>query len=354
MDSVLVGMALKALIYSDLQATDGHERCFNQPDVPLQLWRVQKFYVELLKIYKKHGCECLWDLGDTTDDRSYLPMPAIDAVIAGLEPFPQHELNIKLIGNHEQYLRDTTLHIGRLFQNKFSVVASTDVFEALDTLIACAAYPATDAATADWLSKTAYQYRNYERRLLLGHFQIVGCQMNSGQALLGVPREAVDKYSLGLFGHVHKPQQVGRSNYYVGSPFQQNFGEKGEAKRVGVLDIETLELTWVPMPGFPEYRVTEFEKWTKTVNKDEEHRYQVVIRDPKQADAFYRHPLMARAEPIYNYELSDRAKAEVAKSQSFTRDDVMKRWVKAKPPGDYGIQANEEEVLSVGNLLSGS
>lgn len=345
---------MKCLIYSDLQATDGHERCFNQPDMPLQLWRVQKFYAELLRIYNKYHCECLWDLGDTTDDRSYLPMPAIDAVIAGLEPFPQHELNIKLIGNHEQWNKSTTLDIGRLFQNKFTVVSKTDVFEVLGTLIACAAYPATTAATSEWLSKTAYSYRNYDRRLLLGHFQIVGCQMNSGQALLGVPREAVDKYSLGLFGHVHKPQQVGRSNFYVGSPFQQNFGEKNEAKRVGVLDLKTLALEWVPMPGFPEYRVTDFANWANTVNKDEEHRYQVVIRDPKQADAFYRHPLMSRAEPIYNYELDDRTKAEVALSQSFTRDDVMQRWLKTKPPSGYGIQAQEAEVLEVGNLLSGA
>lgn len=347
-------MGLKALLYADLQATDGHERCFNQPDLPLQIFRVRKFFAALLGIFTKYKCDCLWDVGDTTDDRSYLPMPAIDAVIEGLEPFPEHELNLKLIGNHEQYLRDTSVHIGRLFQAKFTVIAQTEVFEVADTLIACAGYPASDAALADWLSKTAYAYRNYERRVLLGHFQVVGCQLNSGQALLGVPREAVEKYSLALLGHVHKPQQVGRNAFYVGSPFQQNFGEKNEQKRVGILDLETLELTWVPLPGFPEYRVVDFDRWLKLVKKEEEHRYQVVIRDPKQAEQFYKHPLMSYAEPIYNYELDDRTKAEIAQQQSFTREDVMKRWVKHKPPGAYGIQASEEEVLEVGNLLSGA
>ena len=347
-------MALKALIFADLQATDGHERCFNQPDVPLQIWRVRKFFKDLYQVFLKYHCDCLWELGDMTDDRSYIPIPALDAVIEGLEPFPQHELNIKLIGNHEQYLRDTTLHIGRVFKSKFVVVDKTDVFEAADTLVACAAFPASDAAANDFLSKTAYQYRNYDRRVVLGHFQVIGCQMNSGLSLLGVSREALNPYSMALLGHVHKPQVLGRSTYYVGSPFQQNFGEKNEQKRVGVLDLDTLELEWVPLPGFPEYRVVDFDPWLKMVDEKEEHRYQVIIRDPKQAERFYKHPLMGRAEPIYNYELDERTKAEVAHQQSFTREDVMNRWLKQKPPGDYGIQANDQEVLDIGNLMSGS
>ena len=348
-------MALKALIFSDLQATDGHERCFNQPDVPLQIWRVKKFFKDLYAIFLKYECGCLWELGDMTDDRSYIPIPALDAVCEGLDAFPDHELNIKLIGNHEQYLRDTTLHIGRVFQSKFAVVDKPEVIEAsADTLIACAPYPATDASLGDWLSKTAYTYRNYEKRILLGHFQVVGCQLNSGQALLGVPAEILGKYSISLLGHVHKPQQAGRNAFYVGSPFQQNFGEKNEAKRVGVLNLETLELTWVPMPGYPEYRVLDFEQWAKAVNEQDEHRSQVVIRSPKQAEAFYRHALMSRAEPIYNYELDERTKAEVTKAQSFTRDDVMQRWLDAHPPGERNITASVEEVLDVGQLLAGA
>lgn len=345
-------MGIKALAYADLHATDGHERCFNAPDVPLQIWRVKKFYADLLKIFKKYACDCLWDLGDTTSDRSYLPMPAIDAVCEGLEGFPNHELNFKLIGNHEMYLRDTTLHMGRMFQTKFTVVAQTEVFEATDTLIVCTGYPASNAALADWISKTAYAYRNYPRRILLGHCQIVGCQMTSGQAVLGIPKDLLDRYSLSLFGDIHKPQKLGRNGYYIGSPFQQNFGEQNEAKRVAVIDIETLELTWVPLPGYPEYRVVDFDRWLGQVNEKEEHRYQVIIRDPKQAEAFYRHPLMSRAEPIYNYELDAHTKAEVAKQQNFTKDDVMQRWVNNHPPIDFGLTANPDEVLDVGKMLS--
>ena len=343
---------MKVLIYSDLHSDLGNEMCFSQPGEHLQIRRVRLFYERLLELYKKYGCAGLIDLGDTFGDRSSLHYQAINVVIDGLRPFPESEMNLKLVGNHEQHYHDQSLDIGCIFEPKFSVIHKTDVFEALDTLIACAAYPASDSALADWLSKTAYQYRNYERRLLLGHFQVVGCHMPSGQAVMGVPQDVLNKYSLALLGHIHRPQQTGRTSFYVGSPFQQNFGEKNESKRVGILDLETMGLEWVPMPGFPEYRVVDFDKWIKTVQEKEEHRYQVIIRDPKQAERFYKHSLMGCAEPIYNYELDERTKAEVAQAQNFSRQDVMVRWLQQHPPGDAGIQASPEEVLEVGDLLA--
>lgn len=345
-------MGYRALVYTDLQATDGHERMFSKPEMPLQLWRVRKTYTDLLKIFKAHKCDCLWDLGDTTDDRSFLPMPAIDAVMEGLEPFPNHELNIKLIGNHEQYLKDTSLHIGRIFSSKFTVIAETDAFEVDDTLIVCAAYPSCNSAAAEWIGRTAYAYRNYNRKILLGHFQVAGCQLNSGQAVLGIPTEYIDKFNLALLGHVHKPQKVGRNGYYVGSPFQQNYGEKYEAKRVAIVDTDTLKVEWVPMEGFPVYRVVNFEEWSKLVTKDHEDRYQVILASSEEAEAFYQHPLMAQAEPVYNFQMSEEQKAEIATQQSITQDDMMARWMKEHDPKDFGIEATRDEVLEIGKFIA--
>jgi hypothetical protein len=345
-------MGYKALVYSDLQATDGHERMFNKPDMPLQLWRVRKTYSDLFKIFTRHKCDCLWDLGDTTDDRSFLPMPAIDAVMEGLQQFPDHELNIKLIGNHEQYLRDATLHIGRMFASKFAVIDQTDVFEVDDTLIACAAYPSTDATLADWLSKTAYAYRNYSRKLLLGHFQVVGCALNSGQAVLGIPLEACEKFNLSLLGHVHKPQKLGRNTHYVGSPFQQNYGEKYEEKRVAIVDTTTLKVEWVPLDGFPVYRVVTYEEWAKLVRKDSEDRYQVILSSNADAEAYYKHPLMACAEPIYDFAMSKEQQEEAASQQRWSQEDMMQRWMKEHKPEDYGIQVTSDEVLALGQYIA--
>ncbi len=345
--------SMKALIYADLQATDGHERCFTDPAEPLQLARVKRFYRDLKRIYDSYKCDYLWDLGDTTDDRSYLPMTAIDAVLEGLDPFPDNEFNLKLIGNHEQYLRDTTKHIGRMFDRKFDVIASTEVFEFDErTLLICAAYPATYPALNEWIGKMLYQYRCYERKILLGHFQVAGCSLNSGTALTGIDLALLRKCSLCLLGHVHKPQSLGPC-HYVGSPFQQDFGEKGEEKRVGILDLETLKLTWVSLKGFPEYRVVRFQDWLQQVKSAEEHRYQVLLSNPKEAEAFYAHKLMNYATPIYDYRLTTEASKEADLQRSWTKDDIMRRYLHSVPPGRRGIQSPTEVVLELGQMIVG-
>lgn len=350
---------MRALIYSDLQATDGHEQCFGNPNESLQLFRVRTFYTQLLELFTQEQCDCLWDLGDTTDDRSAIPLPAIDVVLAGIAPFPDSDWNIKLIGNHEQYLRNTTLHVGRLFERKFTVIHETEIFEIDDnTLLVCAAYPASDAALAAWLSKTAYDYRGYARRILLGHCQIKGAKLSESVATSGIPTESIGGFSLSLLGHIHKPQHLTvpppSRAYYVGSPFQQNFGERTEAKRVGVLDTETLDIEWHTLEGFPQYLVLPFEQWAQVVQPNEEHRYQVLLREPKEAEAFYKHSLMTRATPVYDYALDQEASEEVGKEQAWTQDEIMRRWVKRNPPAASGLNATEEELLEYGNLLASS
>jgi len=233
------------------------------------------------------------------------------------------------------------------------VVATTEVFEADDILVACAAFPPTDATLNDWLSKTAYAYRNYAKKLLLGHFQVVGCSLNSGTAVTGIDAAMVRKYDLCLLGHVHKPQHIGNA-YYVGSPFQQNFGEKGEAKRVGVFDFDKFEVTWIPMEGFPEYRVVTYKQWAAMVKKQEEHRYQVRLSSPKEAESFYAHPLMSYAAPVYEYELASKAKDEAAQRQTWTKDDVMRRYVASRPPKSRGIQTPDDDVLFLGDVIAKS
>lgn len=343
---------MKALVYSDLQATDGHERCFHNPALSLQQYRVQQFYSLLFQVYEEEKCDCLWDLGDTTDDRSYIPMPTIDTVIAGLEPFPHHPCNLKLIGNHEQFLRDTTVHIGRLFSSKFKVVANFDELSCGDTMLFAAAFPSTDNQTVDWLRSAAYRHRNAERRILLGHFQVVGSQMNSGKAITGIPTKSLDPFTLSLLGHIHKPQKIGRSAHYVGSPFQQNFGEKNETKRVGIVDVHTAEVTWIELDGFPEYRVCSYADFARLVKEEEEHRYQVYLRAPEESQAFYAHPLMSRAEPIYDYKLSNQEVETAETAKAWTMEDVMLRYTKKVPPSTKGISTSETEMVEYGKAIA--
>jgi hypothetical protein len=343
---------VKALIYSDLQATDGHEKSFLEHDTPLQIKRVRKFYGDLHAIFAQHECDCLWDLGDTTDDRSALPMTAIDAVMEGLSRFPDHKWNLKLIGNHEQYLRDATVHVGRMFDPYFRVIPDTDVLDVnAEVAIACAAYPATDQKLSDWLAATMQKLRGRDS-VLLGHFQVVGAEMSGGSAVTGIQLKAIKRFGVTFLGHVHRPQALSETAFYVGSPFQQNFGEAGENKRVAVFDLDTFKITWVPLVGYPEYRTVPFKEWAAQVKEGSEDRYQVRLANAEEAEAFYAHPLMSRANPAYSYEMPEEAAKQAEQQKAWTREDVMRRYVDQTPPTSRGIDIPTEELVEIGAELA--
>lgn len=341
---------MRLLLYSDLQATDGNEVCFHDPTVRLQDWRVQKFWETILSIYQEHNCDGCIDLGDTTDDRSSIPVPTIDSILAALDVFPVG-WNKKLIGNHEQYTRNTSVHVGRLFNRTFEVIPTTKVFKQGHTAFVFCSYPADHGKLAEWVDLTTRRLRHegMERLALFGHFQVVGAQMNSGLAVTGFPKELLKCFDCAFLGHVHKPQSLGTNHYYVGSPFQQNFGEANENKRVGIFDTETWEVEWVGLPGFPEYRVVGAQEFVHLVKEGGEDRYEVVLRSQADTELLFNHPLCTRAETRYEYAEKPAGPTE---AKSWTFEDVLNRYVSLNPPENAGIEVPLEEVLAIGKEIA--
>jgi hypothetical protein len=334
---------MRALCYSDLQATSGHEQCYHDPAKPLQQWRVEKFFERLHKIFVDYQCDCLWDLGDTTDDRNAVPLPVIDTVIAGISLFPKTDWNIKLIGNHEQFVKNTRVNIGKLFKGHFEIVEDCEVFETEALQIICCSYPENDKNVAAWINE---QRTNSMLSLLLGHFQVAGAQQSGGTALTGVDKHCVEWVDLGLLGHIHKPQRVCANVHYVGSPFQQHWGEKGEEKRVAVVDTSNLEVLWVPMKDFPAYREISFEEFAKMGGNHGEDRFKVLLRSPEESAQFYRHKHAHQAVPVYEYTPQEEAKKTSA--VSWERDEVFRRYLERNPPGERNIPVSTQDMIDFG------
>jgi DNA repair exonuclease SbcCD nuclease subunit len=353
---------MKVLVYGDLQATDGHQRCYNNPSLPLQLWRVSRFYDLAEKIFVRHKCQALWDAGDLTDDRSSIPIPAIAGLIESLERFKGFENNLKVVGNHEQFLRDTTIHVGKLFTPFFQLVEETAVKSIFDgrlidgasgnpVILACS-YPASNKAASDFIyTESLRAKRRGKSVIVLGHVQVIGCRMGSGLAAEGVPSEAFEHVDLGLLGHVHSRQRIkGTNTWYIGSPFQQDFGEADEDKFVAVVDLESLALEWVKISGFPEYRTVSFEQFKQLSNSRSEDRFKVSLASPKEAEEFFSHPLASRPEPIYSYELGE-SRVDGELQPILSGDEALREYVKLVPPVSRGIQVSDEELLDLGRQL---
>lgn len=352
---------MRILIYTDLHATEGHERMHNDPTKSLQIYRVNKCYARLFDLYKEFECDALWDLGDTTDDRNALPVPAVDAIGVGLSQFPITDCNIKLIGNHEQFLRNTRVNAGQLFSPYFQVIEQPQVIE-LNSLVSviCAPYPESDADLLQWLDKQKATLSG-KKTILIGHFQISGCWSDGGQLLDGVTLDSVSWINMGLLGHIHRPQTMGNCTY-IGSPFQQNWGEAGERKRVAILDVGrngSIGVQYVDLDGFPEYREIGLKDLTAACEPGDrdEDRLRVILRSPEEASEFYAHKCANRAEPKYMFDVYDNAQP-VDESQpkvtAWTPEAIMERYMHHNPPSNLGINIDSGEMLQFGKDIYAS
>jgi DNA repair exonuclease SbcCD nuclease subunit len=96
-----------------------------------------------------------------------------------------------------------------------------------------------------------------EARIVFGHFAVKGAQMNSAK----IDQEGItlpSKSPLFILGHYHM-HQVDRAQglVYVGSPYQQNFGEA--AYTPGFLRIKNLVWKHVPLTIGPKYHIARWD-----------------------------------------------------------------------------------------------
>lgn len=345
---------IKAAVYSDLQASEGSERCFSNPDVPLQRYRVDLFYKKLLEIYRSHGCNALWDLGDTTDDRSSIPIPALNSVYAGIRLFPKKDENIKLIGNHEQYTRNAEIDAGCVFEDTFQVVRGVKIFQLEGIAVICISYPASYSELAGIVDSAILKHRR-QPIVVLAHCDVAGARVKNGTLLNGLPCSAFKSSTLTLLGHIHLPQKLGTDEiYYVGSPFQQNFGEAGEDKRVAIvtLDSGTVALDWIPMTGFPTYANVSWTDFKHNFSDMSENRYEVELATSSETEEFLKHKFSGRTSFTYKNTSSNSQELEkMPTSQVWSLEESIKLWVKKHSPKDNGFELSDSELVDIGLQL---
>lgn len=323
---------------------------FNSPLQSLQLWRVQKFYRDLLQIYTEHRCNGLVDLGDTTDDRQHIGLQTLDAVIAGIAAFPVAKYNFKIIGNHEQYYKTNEISTHRLYSPYFNVTSHHGRVRLDDgTCLLLCSFTEDTQTTVAWLETQ----KNERKTILFGHFQFCGCSLNSGTAKDGIPKESFEFADAILLGHIHKPQSKGNI-HYVGSPFQQNFGESHEKKRVAIVNTYDLSIEWIPLPGFPEYHTVGVPEFKRQCKKESEDRFKVIVKSQKEAEEFYTHPLSAHVVDVaYEFTPEESAKDSVEKlnseKNSFSVESIMRTYAEKNKFDGVNLSANE--MLGLGKSI---
>ena len=89
--------------------------------------------------------------------------------------------------------------------------------------------------------------------ILVSHFGLNEGMLNSGISIKSeVGVNDLQQYKLVLLGHYHQPQQI-KHVYYVGSPCQLNWGEKGDEKRFLIVDSDNLDVQSVLIEGYKKH-----------------------------------------------------------------------------------------------------
>jgi len=340
---------MRLLIYADLQATDGKDSCFLQPGKALQHYRIDKFFQDMKRIYAQYSCSGVIDLGDTTDDRTSITWPTIEALGAGMSLIPDSDWNFKLTGNHEQYLRNAEINNRRLFEHKFKVIDGYDVFQFGDYMAFFCSFSEDFNEINKWLIEGLKEFKNYPK-ILFGHFQVIGARMNSGPALQGIPVDTLKHFNISLLGHVHLPQTISDCIHYVGSPFQQDWGEAGELKRVGILNTDDCSIEWVHLHDYPEYFQVTLDEFKALSSLKTENRYKVTLASHAEAEDFFRHPLFHQAEPVYTYTEGLPEEQQIQEDWSF--EGSAKRYIALVPPKSAGLELDDAEVLEIGKMIA--
>jgi len=340
---------MKFLVFADLQATDGSEMCFTLPGHSLQHMRVEHFFDDLVRIYAENDCDGFVDLGDTTDDRSAIPMPTLKCIGEGLNKIDSFDgVNYKITGNHEQFQRDTSIDNRHLFSHVFHVVGDREIISLDGLKMFFCAYPKDHAELAQWLKTESGKIRT--RKILFGHFQVKGAYLNNTQTNSGIPLEALSGFDLVLLGHIHQPQSLSDRIHYVGSPFQQDWGETEQKKRVLIVDTEQLKITSLPLLHYPEYKAVNFDEFKKAAQQSSEDRLRVVLKNHTETEAFFAHPAFGRAVAQYAYDTTQtETGVRSNEEKNWTFDGILARYMQQVPPG---LDFSDEDMLALGQNIA--
>jgi len=141
---------------------------------------------------------------------------------------------------------------------------STSALKSLESEINIVRYKEATKISGDQILLVPYSnnmikdIKNNSCEYLISHFGLNEGTLNSGVSLvadLGI-NDLKGKYKFVYLGHYHSPQEIITKEieiYYVGSPIQRDWGEKGETKRFLVVDTNTKKTLSVPTTGYKEY-----------------------------------------------------------------------------------------------------
>lgn len=173
-----------------------------------------------------------------------------------------------------------------------------------------------------------------KKSVLLGHLGISGAYIGKGNYAMADAFSVEDlfphAFAFGVFGHFHKRQYLGghKHFFYTGAPIQHSFNDEGEEKGFMILDFDTGEATFEPIPSPMFITVTNYKEVDMNDLKGNFIRFQVNSDDVEDLLSKIPDGLKYRLEVQKVYKEEKRVDVDV--SMSFA--DIIKTYAKEFKP----------------------
>lgn len=251
----------KALLFSDLHIHAHKDR----------VDRLQNCIDVLNWVFEeaaKHKCEYIFFLGDLFHERAKID---VKNYLKTFEVFMNHMIRdaadrdmYLLVGNHDMYHKERW-DINSI--KPLSAIPRVHIIETPQQIV-------LGNRKIDWMPHTDNPVKELEELkkknsgagdILLGHMSVHGALLN---LCFGTKADVVVEYDndmvpvdasvfkdwrMTFLGHYHGAQQINDSVEYVGSPLQLTFGEAFQDKHLIVLDLDTLEKTYIQNTFSPKH-----------------------------------------------------------------------------------------------------
>ena len=249
---------------------DPHAKISNIKDIRLLAEKI----VAIVKDTKPDAVVIMGDLHDTSD-HAYLQ--AWNSVISFLDVISSEITTYYIVGNHCAINNQIFLTDEHFF-NAFKKWPNLIVVDWPTWVGNCLMVPYVPPGRFIEALNSAGKWPSAS--VILAHQEFYGAQMGAITSLTG------DYWSesnpLVVSGHIHDSQWIGRNVYYVGTPYQTSFGDKGE-KTIALVDTDSCNITTLPIIGMPKKisiktNTSEFLE----LSIDNGHHYRITIHDTSE------------------------------------------------------------------------
>ena len=216
----------------------------------------KSIYSQVIQEAQKLGLDTVYHAGDIFDSRKAQPLSVLQTFIEILDMF--HESGIKLTaipGNHDKNdYKSERSYLDPFQHHPAFELVSTQKIVKVNSKFKIALIPffnESDTYSSYLTSTNGYIQKN-DRCFLITHIAVNGVKNNDGSKVDNhITKEMFSKYENVLIGHYHNQSVVHKNITYIGSAYQQNYGEDNK-KGFCVID-DNGELYYIKSK-FPEFK----------------------------------------------------------------------------------------------------